>query len=134
MSKTIQQTIDFKGASAKELYNLYMNPKLHSAVTGAPAEITKKAGERFSAHGGQFRGKNLHVVANKLVVQAWRAKGWDRKDPDSILTLRFEDVDGGARVSLVQALVPDDKAADVKKGWTSSYWKLWKAHLKAKAA
>lgn len=134
MSKTIQQTIDFKGATAKELYNLYMNPKLHSAVTGAPAEISKQAGERFSAHGGRIRGKNLHVVANKMVVQAWRAKGWDRKDPDSILTLRFEDVEGGARVSLVQALVPDAQVADLKKGWTGHYWKPWKAHLKAKSA
>lgn len=134
MSKTIQQKVTFKGATAKQLYNLYMNAKLHSEVTGAPAEISKKAGEAFKAHSGNIKGKNLHVLANKLVVQTWRAKGWDRKQPDSVLTLYFQDTEDGAQVQMVHALVPEDQLALVKKGWNDYYWKLWKAYFKARAA
>lgn len=134
MSKTIQQTVAFKGASAKQLYNLYMNAKLHSEVTGAPAEISKKAGEAFKAFGGQIKGKTIHVLANKMVVQTWRAKGWDRKAPDSILTLLFQDTEDGAEVNMVHALVPDDQVAELKKGWSDHYWKAWKAYFKAQAA
>ena len=133
MSKTIQQTVSFKGATAKNLYNLYMNSKLHSEVTGEPAEITKKPGEPFKAHGGQIKGKNLHVQANKLVVQTWRFKGWDRKQPDSILTLYFSDTEDGAQVQMVHALVPDDQQPLVKKGWNDYYWKNWKSYFKTKA-
>lgn len=134
MSKTIQQTVSFKGATAKSLYNLYMNSKLHTEVSGAPAEISKKAGEPFKVAGGNIKGKNLHVQANKMVVQTWRAKGWDRKLPDSILTLYFEDTDDGAQVQMIHALVPDDQQAEVKKGWNDYYWKPWKGYLKTKAA
>lgn len=134
MSKTIQQKVAVKGASAKQLYNLYMNAKLHSEVTGAPAEISKKAGEAFKALGGQVKGKTIHVLANKMVVQTWRAKGWDRKAPDSVLTLSFQDVEDGAEVQVVHALVPDDQVAGLKKLWNDSYWKPWKAHFKGQAA
>ncbi len=130
MSKTITQTVKFKGATAKELYNLYMNAKLHSAATGAPAEITKKAGEKWKAYKGVLRGRNLLVKANKMVVQTWRARGWDRNAPDSILTLHFSDTDEGAQVQMVHALVPDDKQVELKKGWRDHYWKPWRSYLR----
>ena len=58
-----------------------------------------------------------------MVVQSWRAKGWDKKQPDSILTLQFADTEGGCEVTMVHALVPEAAAADIKKGWTAQYWK-----------
>ena len=36
MAKTIQQTVKFASKPAK-VFALYMDPKLHSAVTGQPA-------------------------------------------------------------------------------------------------
>ena len=132
MSKTITQTVKFKGASAKDLYNLYMNAKQHSTVTGAPAEITKKAGEKWKAYKGAIRGKNLLVSANKMVVQTWRARGFGRGTPDSILTLRFEDTGEGAQVRMVHALVPEESHPSVKKGWNDFYWKKWRSHLKSR--
>lgn len=130
MSKVITQTVTFKGATAKQLYNLYMNAKQHSEVTGEAAEMSKKAGEAWSVYNKQIRGKNLLVSANKMIVQTWRAKSWDRKTPDSILVLTFSDVDDGAQVEMAHSMVPDDAAQDIKKGWNEHYWKKWKAHLK----
>jgi activator of HSP90 ATPase len=130
MSKVISQTVTFPGAGAKQLYNLYMNSKQHSQVTGAAAEISKKVGEAWQAYDGHARGKNLLVSANKMIVQTWRAKNWDRKTPDSILVLSFSDVEGGAQVELAHSLVPESDFKEIKKGWNDFYWKKWKAHLK----
>lgn len=130
MSKTITQTVKFKGATAKELYNLYMNPKQHAAATDAPVEITKKAGEKWKAYKGMLRGKNLLVSANKMVVQTWRARSFGTGTPDSVLTLRFVDTDEGAQVEMVHALVPDEVHPSVKKGWNDHYWKKWRSYLK----
>ncbi|MCG8420729.1 MAG: SRPBCC domain-containing protein [Proteobacteria bacterium] len=132
MSKTITQTVTFKGATAKALYNLYMNAKAHAEATGAAAEITKKVGEKFNAHNKTIRGKNLLVSANKMVVQTWRSRTFERQDPDSILTLRFVDTDDGAQVEMVHALIPDEAHPHIKKGWSDHYWKKWRSYLKNK--
>ena len=128
MSKTITQKITFKGATAKDIYGIYMNSKKHSEATGATAEMTKKVGEKWKAHKGHLRGTNLLVKANKTVVQTWRAKGWKE---DSVLTLQFDDTSDGCELTMVHALVPDEFAADIKAGWTKMYWKPIKSYLKS---
>jgi uncharacterized protein YndB with AHSA1/START domain len=133
MSKTITQTVTFPGATAGDLYALYMNSKKHGQVTGGPAEIGKKAGDAWTAFGKAISGKHLLVQRNKMIVQTWRAKSWGRATPDSVLVLTFADQEGGASVQVVHALVPDEALAEVKKGWNDLYWKRWKAHLKSAA-
>jgi activator of HSP90 ATPase len=128
MTKTITQTVTFKGATAKDLYGIYMNSKKHAAATGAPAEMTKKVGEKWKAHKGELRGTNLLLKANKTIVQTWRAKGWKS---DSVLTLQFEDTTEGCELTMVHALVPEAAAGDIKSGWTKMYWKPFKSYLKA---
>jgi len=128
MTKTITQKVTFKGASAKDVYGIYMTSKKHSAATGAPADMTRKVGESWKAHKGYLRGKNLLVKPNKTVVQTWRSKGWKA---DSVLTLQFDDTDEGCELTMVHALVPEDAAAHVKSGWNKMYWKPFKAYLKA---
>lgn len=129
MSKTIQISITFD-VPPKVIYNLYMQADKHSAATGSKAKITKKVGERFTAGGSYIRGKNLHLVPNKMIVQTWRGKDWEKTDPDSILTIRLEPAGEGTKISLVHALVPDANADEIRKGWRSHYFKPWKAFLK----
>jgi activator of HSP90 ATPase len=91
--------------------------------------MTKKVGEKWSAHQGYLTGTNLLVKPNKTVVQTWRTKGWKA---DSILTLQFDDTPEGCELTMVHALVPDDHAAHIKSGWTKMYWNPFKAYLKSK--
>ena len=79
MSKTIIQKVVFKNATAKDLYDLYMDEKKHSMATAVPARISRKVGGRYSVHNGYITGKNLHLVKDKLIVQTWRAQDWERK-------------------------------------------------------
>lgn len=128
MTKTITQKVMFKGASAKDIYGIYMSSKKHADATGAPAEINKKVGEKWTAHKGELRGTNLLVKANKTVVQTWRMKGWKA---DSILTLQFDDATDGCELTMVHALVPEAHAAHIKTGWNKMYWKPFQKYLKA---
>lgn len=128
MTKTITQKVTFKGASAKDIYGIYMTSKKHGAATGAPAEISRKVGEKWTAHQGQLMGTNLLVKANKMVVQTWRMKGWKA---DSILTLQFDDTKDGCELTMVHALVPEGHASHIKTGWNKMYWKPFLKYVKA---
>ena len=75
MTPIIQQTVRFR-ASPQTLFDLYVDSKKHSASTGARAEISRKAGGKFTAFDGKLGGKNLLIVPGKQIVQLWRATHW----------------------------------------------------------
>ena len=127
--KTITQKVVFKNTTPEKLYDLYMDAKLHSLLTGAPAKITKKVGSSFTAHGDYIKGKNLHLIPGKHIVQSWRGKDWKKSDLDSIFMLQFEKQGKDAVLNMVHANIPDDEADGIKSGWTDYYWTPWKAHL-----
>lgn len=133
MSKTIVQNIVFKNTTPEKLYNLYMNAKQHSKVTGASAKISKKAGSTFSAHGNYITGKNLRLVKDKSIVQTWRAESWNKNEPDSIFMISLEQKGKDVILHAVHANVPDRAAASLSKGWHDHYWTTWKLHLAGKA-
>ncbi|MCW3105805.1 MAG: hypothetical protein JWQ09_311 [Segetibacter sp.] len=129
MAKTIVQKVLFKNTTPEALYNLYMNAKQHSEVTGAAAKISKRVGSSFSAHGTYISGKNLHLVENTLIVQAWRAESWDKNAPDSIFIVSLEQKGKDVVLYATHANLPDNAAASIDKGWHDHYWNPWKQHL-----
>jgi activator of HSP90 ATPase len=131
MTKTIEQSVVFK-ASPRTLYELFMDSELHTAATGAPAKISRKIGGKWSAFGNMIGGRNLLLVPNRLIVQAWRSKPFKAADPDSILIVRFEKVKNGTRVDLTHVGVPAYDHKGVTQGWRKYYWEPWKRHLSAK--
>ncbi len=68
----VHQEVTFSAPPAK-ICELLMNSASHSKFTGAPAEIGAKAGDAWSAYGGQISGYNIEVVDGVRVVQTWRA-------------------------------------------------------------
>ncbi len=73
MLKTIHQTMAFP-VTPDKLYEMYMNQKLHAAITGQPVTISRTAGTRFRAFGGMILGKTLHVVPKRLIIQSGAAR------------------------------------------------------------
>ncbi|MGA8142677.1 MAG: SRPBCC domain-containing protein [Candidatus Acidiferrales bacterium] len=130
MTKAIQQSVKFK-ASPRALFEMFLDSKKHSAATGAPAKTSRKANGRFTAWGSALSGRNLLIVPNKMIVQAWRANHWKPSDPDSILVLRFSEAPEGGQVDLVHANVPAYDHRGVSEGWPKYYWKPWKKYLEA---
>jgi len=129
MAKTIYQKIIFKNAKTKDLYDLYMDSKKHSITTGAPANISPKEGGRYSAHDNYIKGKNLQLVKNKLIVQTWRASGWDKNDVDSTFIICLEQKGNDAFLFATHANVPYDEFDSLKKGCHKHYWQPWKKFL-----
>ena len=119
--KILRQTRTFK-ASAKDLYEAIMDSRKHAKFTGAPAEISTKVGGAISAHGGYVEGKNLELVPNKKIVQAWRGSDW-REGVYSRATFAFRSAGKGkTKLTFTQSGIPDDQFEDVKKGWIDFYW------------
>ena len=127
MAPTIQQSVRFR-TSPQTLYQLYVDSKKHSQSTGAPARVSRKAGGKFSAFGGQLEGKMLFLASGKQIVQLWRASHWKKEDW-SILVLTFSKVAGGAQVDLVHVGVPTYDQKGVRQGWPKYYWRPWKKFL-----
>jgi activator of HSP90 ATPase len=129
MTKPIVQSVTFKVSPAK-LFRIYTDQKKHSAATGAKAHVSAQTGEQFTAFDGMLLGKNLIVVPNRLIVQAWRASHWKKSDLDSILILNFSKAPGGGRIDLVHVGVPQHDHKGVSEGWPKYYWEPWKTYLK----
>jgi activator of HSP90 ATPase len=131
MKPPIEQSVKFP-CSPQALFEMYMDSAQHSASTGARAQITRRAGGRFTAFDGALNGRNLLIVPNRMIVQAWRSTAFKQDDPDSILVLEFSKVAGGAKVHMVHVNVPPQDHHGVSKGWPKYYWKPWKAYLAAR--
>ena len=132
MAKTIIQKILFRNSSPKTLYDLYMDPQKHSMISGAPATISAKEGTKYSVHGGYITGKNLQLVKNKLIVQTWRARGWEKNDVDSTFIIHLEQKGNDVILHAIHANLPDKHSDSIAKGWHDHYWKPWKQHLAGK--
>src|SRR5271165_6087041 len=127
MTPAIHSAASFEKATPAKLYELFMDSAKHTAATGAPAKISRKAGGKWTAFGGMLLGKNLVIIPNRMVVQTWRSSGWKKYDPDSILVVSFEkSPSGGAQVQLVHVGVPEHDHAGVTQGWVKYYWEPWK--------
>ena len=129
MAKTIQQKITFNTTPDK-LYKMYTNAKIHSEATGGKASFNAKAGAGMSAWNGYIKGKFLKLIKNKLIVQTWRAKGWSKSTPDSILVLSFEKNGKSTEMTMVHTNVPNKEAGHLTKGWHFAYWRPLKKYLK----
>ena len=133
MRATIYKSVALP-ASASELFDMYMDPAIHTAFTGAPATISEEAGSAFEAFGGLLLGTTLQVVKHRLIVQSWRSVNFAEDDPDSTLIISFtaED-DGDGRIDLVHLDVPESDFQGVSGGWESRYFTPWLAYLQEQA-
>ena len=121
MSSFIHQEIVLD-APVERVYAALTDADQFSAFTGgAPAEISAEDGGAFSCFGGKIAGRNIELVANQRVVQAWRAGNWDA---GAYTLVRFELRPDGAGTKIVfdQSGVPDANKAELEGGWHAMYW------------
>lgn len=128
-TKPIHQSVRFP-ATARQLYDLYMNPKKHSAFSGAKVTISARTGSPFRAFDGQLSGVILFTIPGKLIVQRWRSTQFYKTDPDSILILAFAQDGQQGRIDLTHVNVPPQDNAGVIRGWRQYYWTPMRAYLK----
>ena len=130
--KTIKQTVTFAAPPA-EVYDLLINAKKHSALTGSQVTMSKKINGTFEVFNGYCHGYNIELTEGKKIEQAWHfaEDGWP-DDHFSICSFAFAKVPGGTKLSFTQTDIPEHKAESLKGGWKQFYWKPMKAYLSSK--
>jgi activator of HSP90 ATPase len=120
MCKTIKQKVKFK-ITPRAVYDLLVDPKKHSALTGKKANVSEKAGTPFSTYGGEFTGITVDTSKGKRIVQAWR----ERKFPPGIFsmaTINLTPTKTGTQLVLTHRGVPKDLIPGVENQWRKKYW------------
>ncbi|SFI28523.1 Activator of Hsp90 ATPase homolog 1-like protein [Collimonas sp. OK307] len=128
MRNVIYKTVVLK-APPEALFEMYVDPVMHQAITGLPVTIGGEAGAEFSAFDGALTGVMLQVAKPRLIVQTWRSSAFTADDPDSILILSFHTQGEHGRIELVHLDVPDQDYEQVKIGWREKYFEPWREFL-----
>lgn len=128
MQSVIRQTVVLP-ASAEALFEMYLDPSAHQAITGAPVVIGDERGAEFQAFNGVLTGTILEVVKPNLIIQSWRSALFKAEDPDSTLILCFTPEGDEGRIDLIHLDVPDHDYDGVTQGWEKYYWTPWRAYL-----
>jgi uncharacterized protein YndB with AHSA1/START domain len=130
----IHQSVDFKTTPAR-IYEILLDAKQFAAFTKDTAEIQPQAGGAFRLFGGRIEGRNIELIPNQRIVQAWRPASW----PAGVYSLvRFElarfDLAArgpGARLVLDHAGFTEDKWEGLNSGWPKMYWEPLQKYLSA---
>jgi len=128
MRRVIQQSVTLP-APPDALFDTYLDPVRHAAMTGKAVTVSAQPGSHFSAFGGVLRGTILAVVPSRLIVQSWRSVKFHDDDPDATLVLSFASENGNGRIDLVHLDVPGHDYQGVNQGWELYYWTPWRAYL-----
>ena len=81
-------------ASAREIYEAWLDSVAHSEMTGGQARVSDEIGAEMSAWDGYITGRNLELVPHERIVQSWRTTEFTDEHGDSIITVTLEDDDG----------------------------------------
>jgi uncharacterized protein YndB with AHSA1/START domain len=103
---------------------------MHTVLKGAraPAQISPFPGGAFVLFGGHIVGRNLELVPNVRIVQAWRETNW-KPGVYSVATFELSDDGKGTRVSFDHVGFPKGGGAHLAQGWYENYWEPLKKFL-----
>jgi activator of HSP90 ATPase len=133
-SETIHQEIPLH-ADRHRVFDVLTDSKQFDAVTrlsdgvdlitapGAkPTSISREAGGEFTLFGGYITGRNVELLPDERLVQAWRAGSWN---PGEYSVARFALVDHGAGTKLIfdHRGFPEGQGVHLADGWHVHYWK-----------
>jgi activator of HSP90 ATPase len=91
------------------------------AQANKPTQIRPEAGAAFMLFGGFITGRQIELVPNVRIVQAWRVAGWG---PGVFSIAKFELVKQGDATKLVfdHTGFPKGAGRGLAAGWHKNYW------------
>lgn len=126
-SIAIHQEIDFN-AGPQPLYEALLDANQFTAFSGRPAEINREVGGAFSLFGGHIIGRNVELLPNHRIVQAWRVVTWP-EGVYSIAKFELKPHGSGTRLVLDHTGFPEGLHDHLAEGWEANYWMLLKKYL-----
>jgi uncharacterized protein YndB with AHSA1/START domain len=88
---------------------------------GKPAEISRDPGGAFALFGGYISGRQIELVPNERIVQAWRTGSWPA-GAFSIAQFALTDQDSNTKLIFDHRGFPDGTAQHLAEGWHVNYW------------
>jgi activator of HSP90 ATPase len=131
--EAIHQEVVFK-APRKRVYEALTDAKqfdkiiqLSAAVRSGmalgtkTAEISPEPGGVFSIYGGYIVGRQIELVPDERIVQAWRVVRWN---PGVFSVAKFELSEQGSATKLVfdHTGFPNGEGEHLAQGWHGNYW------------
>jgi activator of HSP90 ATPase len=123
----IHQEVDFS-TGAKELYEALLDSTKFTAFFGRPAEIKGEVGGACSLFGGHIVARNLELIPNQRIVQAWRVVTWP-EGVYSIARFDFKVQGSGTHLVFEHTGFPEGLHDHLAEGWEQNYWALLKKHF-----
>jgi activator of HSP90 ATPase len=117
-------------ASAKVIYDAWLDSKEHSRLSGGKAVIQPWQGGKFKAWDGYISGKNIKLQPYARIVQSWRTTEFHIDDIDSRIEILLEKTQGGTRFTLIHKDIPEGQGKKYEKGWKDFYLKPMKDYFK----
>jgi activator of HSP90 ATPase len=132
-SEAIHQEL-LLNASPQRVYGALTNTKSFDAITrlsdgdallkassAKPTAINAEVGGTFTLFGGYVTGRNLEMLPDERLVQAWRAGSWK---PGTFSIATFSFVKEGAKTKLLfdHRGFPDGEGSSLAQGWHAHYW------------
>ncbi|MFC0272974.1 SRPBCC domain-containing protein [Metabacillus herbersteinensis] len=128
MTFTIKQEKLFKETPQK-IYQALIDSAQFSQVTGgAPTEISSESGGAFSLFGGMIYGRNIELISNVRMVQAWRAGNWE-EGVYSIVKIELKEKGEETLLELTHTGFPEGQGEHLSTGWEENYWGPLKKYL-----
>ncbi|HXY61171.1 MAG TPA: SRPBCC domain-containing protein [Chthoniobacterales bacterium] len=126
-SIVIHQEIDLN-ASPQRVYEALLDSKQFTEFSGRAAEINRDVGGAFSLFNGHIIGRNLELVPNQRIVQAWRVVTWP-EGAWSIARFDLKSNGTGTRLVLEHIGFPEGLHDHLAQGWDENYWALLKKYF-----
>jgi uncharacterized protein YndB with AHSA1/START domain len=92
-----------------------------SSLGNKPTSIGREAGASFTIFGGHIIGRQIELVPNVRIVQAWRVVDWV---PGIYSIAKFAMVEQGSKTRIVfdHTGFPQGLGKHLAEGWKSHYW------------
>ena len=87
----------------------------------SPAEIGRESGGAFKLFGGFIIGRQLELLPNERIVQAWRVSYWDA-GAFSIAKFKLMEEGVGTKIIFDHTGFPKGDAENLVAGWKGNYW------------
>jgi activator of HSP90 ATPase len=140
-AEAIHQEVIFNATSAR-IYGALTDPSQfqkveslsaamkRSDVSSHPARISPEPGGVFSLFGDYIVGRQIELVKDQRIVQAWRVASWE---PGIYSVVRFQLTEQGSSTKLVfdHAGFPAGTAEHLAAGWHENYWQPLEKFLTA---
>jgi activator of HSP90 ATPase len=86
-----------------------------------PTMISPDAGGTFSLFGGIITGRQIELVPNQRIIQAWRSASWGA---GLFSIASFDLVEQGSDTKLLfdHRAFPNGAATQLLEGWNGNYW------------